>query len=203
MKKRSLILLLAAALLAGCHGTRPVTADQPAATDQPTASDTPGKPGESGNSGNSGISGISGNTGESGESGAPATPHKRTYTVVAFDGVVEGIGVNGQLRIAEDSVMWVTVSKIIEVGRAMCTPDSLWLRAPLLGHDDAIDYATLRRVSGKKVSFAELQQAIQADNAEERIAAMARKMGIKATVRITSRRTVDSLSFPYSKPKKP
>ena len=133
----------------------------------------------------------------------PAAPQKRTYTVVTFDATVEGVTVNGQLRMAEDSAMWVSVSKIIEVGRAMCTPDSLWLRAPLLGRDDALDYAALRRLTGKDITFAEMQQIATADDAEERIAALARQLGFDATVRITARRRVERLSFPYTKPLKP
>ena len=71
-----------------------------------------------------------------------------------------------------------------------------------IGHADIVGRALTfvdRLVVGVGVNDAKRY----ARPAEERIAAMARKMGIKATVRITSRRTVDSLSFPYSKPKKP
>ena len=132
---------------------------------------------------------------------APAP--KRTYTVMTFEGNVEGVNVNGQLRIAEDSVMWVAVYKLIEVGRAMCTPDSLWLRAPLLGHDDAMDYADLRRMTGFDISYDEMQQMALAPDAEQRLAALAHRLGIQASVHILQRRHMDYLSFPYDKPLKP
>lgn len=172
MKKRIYItMLVAAVLLAGCHGSRH-TARNTEPQPQPPTDDV------------------------------HVAPQKRTYTVMTFDGTVQGISVSGQLRMAEDSVMWVTVNKIIEVGRAMCTPDSLWLRAPLLGHDDAMDYTTLQRLTDKKITFKEIQQMATADDAEERIADLARQLGFDATVHITGRREVDNLSFPYTKPAK-
>ena len=134
---------------------------------------------------------------------AVVTAPKRTYTVMTFDGMVEGINVNGQLRVAEDSVMWVSVSKLIEMGRAMCTPDSLWLRAPLLGRDDAMDYATLRRLMGVDITYDEIQQTVLAPNAEEQIKGLAQRLGIRAAIRITQRRQVEHLTFPYTKPTKP
>lgn len=128
---------------------------------------------------------------------------KRTYTVMTFDGVVEGISVNGQLRVAQDSAMWVSVTKLMEVGRAMCTPDSLWLHAPLLGRDDAMDYATLRRMTGVDITYDEMQQIALASDAEERLIGLAQRMGIQVSVRITQRRQVEHLTFPYTKPVRP
>jgi hypothetical protein len=133
---------------------------------------------------------------------AAVTAPKRTYTVLTFEGVVEGVSVNGQLRVAEDSAMWVSVTKLIEVGRAMCTPDSLWLHAPLLGRDDAMDYTTLRRQTGVDITYDEMQQSVLAPDAEERVANLARRLGFAARIRITQRRQPDHLTFPYTKPVK-
>ena len=137
------------------------------------------------------------------EEGVPAPETRRNYTVLTFDGVVEGISVNGQLRVAEDSAMWVSVTKLIEVGRGLCTPDSLWLRAPLLSRDDAIDYATLQRMTGVEITYDEMQQTVLAPDAEERLARLAQRLGIQATLHITQRRQVEHLTFPYTKPVKP
>lgn len=130
----------------------------------------------------------------------PSETPKRCYTAISFDGEVEGITVNGQVRIAQDSVIWLSVTKVIEMGRAMCTPDSLWLRSPLMGRDDAMDYPTLQRLTGVKVTFGELQATALADDAEERIARMAAQLGFTARIRITQRREVEQLTFPYTKP---
>lgn len=128
---------------------------------------------------------------------------KRTYTVLNFEGTVEGVNVSGQLRVAEDSVMWVSVYKIIEMGRAMCTPDSLWLHAPFLGREEALDYPALRRQTGVDITYDEMQQTALAPDAEERLTRLAQRLGVRAKVRITQHRQVESLSFPYTKPSKP
>ena len=137
---------------------------------------------------------------------APEPPEqepKRFYSVILFEGEVEGVNVNGQLRVAEDSAMWISVVKLIEMGRAMCTPDSLWLHAPLLGHEDALDYAGLKRMTGVSLTYDELQQTVMAPDAEARLARMAQQLGMKANIHITQRRQVEHLSFPYPKPVKP
>ena len=137
------------------------------------------------------------------EEPAPVVAPQRTYTVITFTGEVEGISVAGQLRMAEDSVIWVSMNKVIEMGRAMATPDSLWLRAPLLGRDDALDYATLRRTTGVGMTFDELQQMVSAEDAEVRIERMAKQLGARVTLKFTDRRRVDHLTFPYPKPQRP
>lgn len=162
--------LLLALLAAGCRSSRQTVAPTPPAPEAPpVAADT-----------------------------VPALP-QRQYTVLQFTGVVEGMTVDGQLRIAEDSAMWLSVNKIIEVGRALATADSVFLRAPLLGRDEGMDYATLNRATGVKTSLAELQEIALDENASERINALARRLGFNATVRITARRRVDRLSFPFQR----
>ena len=96
-------------------------------------------------------------------------------------------------------VLWLSATKVVEVGRALATPDSLWLRAPLLGRDEAMDYAALRRATGVAITFDEMQQMLLADDAEERLNALARRLGLEATLRIKARRRVDRLTFPYPK----
>ena len=46
----------------------------------------------------------------------------------------------------------------------------------------------------------EVQQMLTADDAEARLGALARRLGVAATVRITARRRVEHLTFPYTKP---
>ncbi|MBP5678040.1 MAG: DUF4292 domain-containing protein [Bacteroidales bacterium] len=127
------------------------------------------------------------------------TVAKREYAVVSFNGDVEGVTVNGQLRVARDSVIWLSVYKIIEVGRAMATPDSLWLKAPMLGRDDAIDYKTLSRKLKHTITFDDLQTLALGDNAEAEINAIAQQMGINAHIRITRREQVEHLNFPFKR----
>lgn len=130
-------------------------------------------------------------------------PTPRTYTVLNFEGTVEGYGVKGQMRVAQDSVMWVSVNKILEMGRAMCTSDSLWLHAPLLGQDMALDYPALKKMTGTDITYDKIQEMALAPDADEQIARLAQQLGFHATVHITQRREVESLSFPFTKPIKP
>lgn len=124
---------------------------------------------------------------------------RRTYTVLQFTGTVEGLGAAGQMRIAEDSVMWVTVSKVVELGRAMATRDSVWLHMPLAGRYEAYDYAALSRMARMPLTFEMLQATALSDDAEERLAKLAAQLGVGATIKITQRRQVERLTFPFPK----
>lgn len=164
------VALVAAALLAGCRGSRHTagggTAEAPSAT--PSADTT-------------------------------ATVRTRVYTVVNFTATVEGVNASGQLRVAEDSVMWVSVNKLIELGRAMATPDSVWVNAPLFDKRFAGTYTDLARMAKRSVSFEQLQAIALGDNAEAELQRLAAQMGIEAKVRITSRKTEPVLRFPFQK----
>lgn len=128
----------------------------------------------------------------------PVVQHEKS--VMNFTATVEGIGVNGQMRMAYDSVIWVSVTKLVELGRAMATPDSVWVNAPLLDKHFKGDYADLSRRAKRTVTFETLQEIATSDNAEELIVALANSLGINATVRLNQRRRVERISFPFVKP---
>ena len=130
---------------------------------------------------------------------APVVKPKPEFTTITFSGEADGISFNGQLRMAKDSVIWCNVSKIFDVGRAMATPDSVWLRAPLLGRNESGDYSMVKKKTGVDISFAELQAILESDDAEQRIAKLARRLGYNATIKIKKREKVDSLTFPFKK----
>ena len=50
--------------------------------------------------------------------------------------------------------------------------------------------------------YDEMQQCVLAPDAEERVANLARRLGVAARIRITQRRQTDHLTFPYTKPVK-
>lgn len=124
---------------------------------------------------------------------------KREYSVLNFSATVAGISANGQLRMAQDSVLWLSVSKLIELGRAMATVDSVWVSVPMMDTYFAGTYAELSLRLGRQVTFDELQQMAQAPDAEERVVRLARELGYEASVSITKRQRVDKLSFPFRK----
>lgn len=136
---------------------------------------------------------------------ADATPEttiptpQREYTVVTFDAVAEGVSATGQLRVAADSVMWVAVYKLVELGRALATPDSVWVNVPMTGQYFAGTYADLSRLAKRDLDYPTLQAIALSDDAGEQLARLAAEMGMSATVSIKQRRQVEHLSFPFRK----
>ena len=49
-----------------------------------------------------------------------------------FDSELAGVAVSGALRMACDSVVWVSLSKVVEVGRLRLTPDSVVIHIKIL-----------------------------------------------------------------------
>lgn len=121
---------------------------------------------------------------------------KRTLEAANFTAVVDGMNVSGQLRMAEDSVIWVAVYKIIELGRAKATVDSVWVNVPLMGRSFAGTYAEVSRMAKRQVSFESLQSIINAADAEQQIEALAATLGFDAKVSMGQRKKVERLSFP-------
>lgn len=138
-------------------------------------------------------------TSPSEEPPAAVAKPKPEYTSMTFSGEAEGISFNGQLRMAKDSVIWCTFSKIIDLGRAMMTPDSVWIRVPLIGRNDAGDYGMVRRLTGVSVTYNEIQTILLGDDPEEGIRRLAKRMGYNVKVRIKKRERVDRLTFPFDK----
>ena len=129
----------------------------------------------------------------------PVVKPKPEYTTMTFSGEAEGVSFSGQLRMAKDSVIWCNFSKFIDLGRAMMTRDSVWIRIPLIGRNDAGDYGMVRRLTGVSVTYDEIQAILLSDDPEEGIRRLARRMGYNVKVRIKRRERVDQLTFPFDK----
>ena len=138
-------------------------------------------------------------TAKSTEEERPVVKPKPEYTSMTFSGEAEGVSFNGQLRMAKDSVIWCTFSKFIDLGRAMMTPDSVWVKIPLIGRNDAGDYSMVRRLTGVSVTYDEIQAILLSDDPEEGIRRLAKRMGYNVKVRIKKRERVDRLTFPFEK----
>lgn len=128
---------------------------------------------------------------------APAP--QREYTVMTFDAVVEGVSATGQLRVASDSAMWVAVYKLVELGRALATTDSVWVSVPLWDKYFAGTYADLSRMAKRELDYQSLQAMALADDAGEQIARLAAELGMNATVSIKQRKRMERLTFPFRK----
>ena len=123
---------------------------------------------------------------------------KRELTAMNFTATVDGMSVSGQVRQASDSIIWVTVSKFFELGRAKATVDSVWVSVPLAGRRFAGTYAEASRVAKREVSFDALQGILGAPDAERQIEALAATLGFEATVRLGQRQKMESLTFPFN-----
>ena len=108
------------------------------------------------------------------------TVEEPVYTALTFSGEVDGISVN-----------------FIELGRAIATPDSVRVRIPMMSRRFDGNYQDLQRATGAKTSFAELQEILESDDAEARIATLAQSLGHTAAIRITKRERKETLNFPF------
>jgi len=126
-----------------------------------------------------------------------ATPR---YFTSNFACSAEGVAANGQLRMQPDSVIWLSASKIIELGRARFTRDSVIIHAKVMGRCFRGNYDDLYRRFHLRTDFDQLYQTVTADDAGLRIAALARQLGIEATVELQPWKEVDRLTFPIPIP---
>ena len=121
------------------------------------------------------------------------------YTVMTFAGEVDGMSINGQVRMKKGEIIWGSVNKFLEVGRAMATPDSVWVRIPLMNRNFAGNYHDVAQTTGLRTSFIELQELLESDDAEARISVLAQRLGHNANIRIIRKESVEKLTFPFNK----
>ena len=87
------------------------------------------------------------------------TIRNANYTTYSanFSCTVQGVSVSGQIRMDRDSVVWVSVSKIIELGRAKATPTRVQAYAKLVGKSYDLGYGDIRQLWGIDIDFGTLQ----------------------------------------------
>ena len=130
----------------------------------------------------------------------PEPVYTPQYYSSNFTASSQGITINGQLRIQSDSVIWGSATKIIELGRAKLTPDSVIIYAKVMGRCFRGSYMDLYRRYRYRTTFDEIYQMITADDAERQIAIIARRFGIEAEIHLDPWKKVPSLTFPFSIP---
>ena len=116
------------------------------------------------------------------------TPH---YYTTNFTCTAQGMTANGQLRLQPDSVLWASASKVIELGRACLTKDSVVVYVKVSGRYRRYHYRT---------SFQDAVKMVTADDAEQQIAALIKVFNLDATVELDPWQQVDKLKFPFSVP---
>ena len=167
----ALVLALLALTATGCRIQREATRTQPATPTAGTATD-------------------------------PANPpaYVPKYYTAKFTCTTQGITANGQLRMQPDSVLWAYASKVIELGRARLTPDSVVVYAKVTNSCFRGTYADLYRRLGYRTSFDEVVKMATADDAEQQIASLLRSLNVDATVSLEPWQQTERLTFPIPIP---
>lgn len=128
----------------------------------------------------------------------PVHPQQsRPVRTANFSCAVEGATLNGQIRLVQDSILWITASKIIELGRVKATPDSVFFCSNALSRYYRGTYDDLYRRAGYLTSFAELQTLVTAPDADAQLQELARRFNLVAEIHIQSWRTVAETTFPF------
>ena len=92
------------------------------------------------------------------DSTAVATTDKKTCFAANFQCDLRNVRLSGMMRMQEDSILWVSVSKIVELGRAKLTPDSIIVYSRATQQFFRGTYADAQTLSGYTVDFAQLQE---------------------------------------------
>ena len=132
----------------------------------------------------------------------PTTPpaYVPQYYTANFTCTTQGITAKGQLRMQTDSVLWAYASKIVELGRARLTQDSVVVYVKLTNSCFRGTYIDLYRRFGYRTSFDEVVAMATADDAEQQIAALMRSLNLDATVSLEPWQKADKLTFPIPIP---
>ena len=123
------------------------------------------------------------------------------YYTANFTCTTQGITAKGQLRLQADSVLWAYASKIVELGRARLTKDSVVVYVKLTNSCFRGTYIDLYRRFGYRTSFDEVVKMATADDAEQQIAALMKALSVDATVTMEPWKQVSALTFPLAIPK--
>ena len=132
----------------------------------------------------------------------PTTDASPSYYTANFTCSAEGMTANGQLRMQTDSIIWLSASKVIELGRARFTHDSVIIHAKITGQCFRGDYNDLYRRFNFRTDFDQLSKTLTAPapQAEKQLADIAQLLGIEATFTRQPWQKVDKLTFPIPIP---
>ncbi len=133
---------------------------------------------------------------------SPTTDASPSYYTANFTCSAEGMTANGQLRMQTDSIIWLSASKVIELGRARFTHDSVIIHAKITGQCFRGNYNDLYRRFNFRTDFDQLSKTLTAPapQAEKQLADIAQLLGIEATFTLQPWQKVDKLTFPIPIP---
>lgn len=85
--------------------------------------------------------------------------HFNTYSA-NFSCTIDGVTVNGQIRIRHDSIIWISLNKVIELGRIIATPSGVEGYVKVMGRYYKGDYAAISKRWGVDIDYATLEALI-------------------------------------------
>ena len=97
-------------------------------------------------------------------------------------------------------LIWLSASKVIELARACFTRDSVIIYAKVMGRSFRGDYEDLYRRFHLRTDFDQLYQDVTAEDAGERLSAMAQQLGAEVTITLQPWKEVSQLTFPIPVP---
>lgn len=110
---------------------------------------------------------------------------------------VEGTSVSGQVRWKQDSLIWIYATKIIELGRAIATPDSVKAYAKIGNLYFRGTYQDLYQRTHVRLTFDDLQEMLATDEGFSRLTALVAGRGLKATAQLKAWKELESPAFPF------
>lgn len=122
------------------------------------------------------------------------------FLTSSFRGEVEGISANGLIRMQRDSVIWATASKVVELGRAKLTPDSIYAYIRINGTYVASTYDEVSVKLGRNITFHKIQDVLAA-HIQDASPIVLEIMGYKARVTFSHTDSPSGLSFPFDIPR--
>lgn len=115
-----------------------------------------------------------------------------------------GYNVSGQVRVCRDSVIWVSVSKFIELGRAKLTPDSIYVYAKVNNSYYGCPYGYLKSRFGVDVDYKSIQgmlvEKAQKPDGSQTIPIRSKELNTDVVVRFSNVAWPQVLSFPFAIP---
>lgn len=185
LKRITPILLLALLLMTGCRSHREASRKQ--LPDSTATAVTPSTP-------------AANNTDT-----APSTPAASAYTphyfTANFTCSAQGINASGQMRLQSDSTIWLCATKVIELGRAKFTPDSVIVYAKVMNRCFRGTYDDMYKRFKYRTTFSQLYRRVSAPDAETQLTELFKRFGIEATIHLDPLKEVNKLTFPIVIPK--
>lgn len=106
----------------------------------------------------------------------PLTHYVETDTLYSFDYLTanfnleaQGISANGVMRMKRDSIIWLTINKLVELGRVKLTPDSVYGYLKVGNKYVACTYTDLKNKMGVDIDFNTIQRILIGKGSNKKI----------------------------------